>query len=188
MDKSELLKEISNTLVKVKVEKLAALGSKHTYSLSDLLDLTFYPKREVAFRAAWILESIVQTDPQRFSPHVEEFLIRYPSQTNTSCQRHFSKIMMYLTDPRSQKLLRLPDEFALEPLVEKTFEWLIDPKSPVAVQVNCLEVLFNLRQQVPWIEEELRAEIIFLLHEGGAAMQTRGKAILKKLNSRRAEP
>ena len=181
MDKSGLLKEISNTLVKAKVEKLAAVSSENSFSLSDLIDLTFYPKKEIAFRAAWILEHITQSDPKRFFPFIIEFLNRYPQQENPSCCRHFTKIMTGLTQSRRTNDLRIPDGYNMEPIVEKTFEWLINNRMPVAVQVYCIDVLFNLRHQFPWISEELKAEISFLLHDGSAAMQSRGKAVLKKM-------
>jgi hypothetical protein len=177
MDKSELLNELAGTMVKAKVEKLADLD----FSLSDLLDLTFYPKKEIAFRAAWTLEYIVQKNPERFLQIVPEFLDCYPRQTTAACCRHFAKILMYLTDTKPLKGIRLPETCDIEPLVEKTFDWLINQKSSIALRVYSMNVLFNLSQKEPWIKEELKAEITFLLHDGSAAIQSRRRAILKKI-------
>ena len=182
MNKSALLKEISGTLVRAKVERLSAIISKSDFPISDLLDLTFYPQKEIAFRAAWILEYLVLTDLENFRPDVVKFLECYPQQTNQSCRRHFAKILANMTAPKHAKNLWIPECYNMDPIVEKTFEWLIDPKTPVAIKVYCMEVLFNLHPQFPWIREELEAEIIFLLHDGQAALQSRGKAILKKLS------
>lgn len=181
MNRSELLQAISTTLVKARAEKLAALTVNNEVSVSDLLDLTFYSQPEVAFRAAWLLECVVLKYPEKFAPVVAEFLDRYIEQKNRSCQRHFTKILMCMTDPRRSSILHLPPEYNVDPIIEKTFEWMIDEKSPVALRVNCMEALFNLRDEASWIAEELSSEIIFFLHEGSAAVQSRGKAILKKL-------
>ena len=61
------------------------------------------------------------------------------------------------------------------------FEWLINPHTPVAVRVNCMDVLYYMSPQFPWIKEELLAQIEFYLKDGSAALQSRGKGLLKKL-------
>ena len=181
MDKSDLLETISNTLVKAKVKELALLAADNKLSASDLLDLTFHPQREVAFRAAWVLEFVAMNYPESFVPLVKEFLDRYPDQANQSCQRHFTKIMMCLTDRKGSDKLQLPPHYNVDLALEKTFEWLIDPETPVAVRVNCMDVLFSLRDRLPWVAEELQCQIVFFLQTGSPALQSRGKAILRKL-------
>jgi hypothetical protein len=184
MDKTELLQAISTALGKKTVKELALLHADSKLAVSDLLDLTFYRKPEVAFRAAWVLEFIVLTYPDSFKPLVTEFLDRYKEQNNPSCQRHFARIMMCLADPKYSKKLQLPSHYNLGPILEKTFEWLIEPKTPVAVKVHCMDVLFNFRNRLPWVAEELEFQIVYLLKTGSAALQSRGKAVLKKLRSR----
>lgn len=88
---------------------------------------------------------------------------------------------MWLTEHKHLKSKKIPQGYDMEPVVEKTFEWLICPRTPVAVRVNCMDILFNLKQEFPWIEEELKAQVTFFLHDGSAAMQSRGKAVLRKL-------
>jgi hypothetical protein len=51
----KLVKEISTTLTKIKVVKLKAILEKQQFALSDLIDITFYPDKNIAFRATWIL-------------------------------------------------------------------------------------------------------------------------------------
>ncbi|HUH33881.1 MAG TPA: hypothetical protein VLZ28_07995 [Daejeonella sp.] len=182
MDRGALLKEISGTLVKADIERLSTIICESKFPVGELLNLTFYPQKETAFRAAWILEHLVLTDLDNFRPYIVKFLDCYPKQANQSCRRHFAKILANLTAPKHVKKYLIPEMYSMDCVVEKTFEWLIDPKTPVAVKVYCMEGLFNLKKHAPWIREELEAEIIFLLHDGGAALQSRGKAILKKLS------
>jgi hypothetical protein len=68
-----------------------------------------------------------------------------------------------------------------EPIVEATFEWLINDRTPVAVRVNCLDILYNLSNSYTWITEELKDQTRFLLKNESAAMQSRGKRVLKKI-------
>lgn len=180
MNKEKLLEAILATLVKTKVEKLAALGGAQAYSLKDLLDLTFYPRRPIAFRAAWVLEYVQVNFPERFLAVRDEFLQRYPAQKNPGCRRHYAKIVMHLSTPDwAQK--GVSRAYDWQSVIEATFDWLADPKTPVAVKVYCMDILFNLRGEADWIGDELRAQTEFLLRDGSAAIQSRGHAILKKL-------
>jgi len=182
MDRPELLKTICVKIGKAETEALAALSADNKLPVSELLDLSFQRQQEIAFRAGWILETIAIKYPGAFKPLVSDFLNRYAHQRNTSCQRHFTKIMMCLTDPEYSDRVQVSSCFDAGPIIETTFEWLIDPKTPVAVQVNCMDVLFNLKDTLPWISAELQSQVVFLLHAGSPALQSRGKAILKKLS------
>lgn len=191
MTKDQLLKEITKTLTKNKVEKLATLANT-AFSITDLVDLTFHARPEIAFRASWILEHTLVKHPQRFIEHLGYFLNKYPQQKNQSCQRHYTKIMMYLTDCQPS---RKENSFATIlavcdciPVVETTFEWLISPKTPVAVQANCIDILFSFKNRYSWIAEELRFQVEFLLRNGGPAIQSRGKKLLKKLSALSNQP
>jgi hypothetical protein len=181
MTKEELLKEISQTLFKGKANKLARLAAT-TQNLQQLLDLTFYPKKEIAFRAAWILETVYFNKPVDFIPHLPDFTNAYCLQKNLSCQRHFTKIMMDITSPKSDVFKASVNiAFDIEAVTETTFEWLIDPKTPVAVQANCLDILCHLSPRYDWIQDELVSQTQFLLKNGSAALQSRGKRVLRRL-------
>lgn len=182
MDKAGLLEELNQTLPKKKVEKLAALGANQHYEVADLLELSFYPRSEIAFRAAWVLEYILEKYPERFLPLLNDFLKLYPEQKNPSCQRHYSKMLAHLL--KTGRLNQADDRIDFDLLVESTFGWLIDEQTPVAVKVHCLEVLFVLKDKSPWILEELKSQIEFLMRHGSAGIQSRGRAILKKIASK----
>ncbi|HEY0054444.1 MAG TPA: hypothetical protein VGB63_03720 [Pedobacter sp.] len=181
MTKEELLKEISQTLFKIKADKLASLLA-NIDSFKQILELTFYPKKEIAFRASWILETVYYKNPGAFLIHLDDFKSAYCRQKNLSCQRHFTKIMMDITLPNNEVFEQLANTNNFEAVTETTFTWLSDQKTPVAVQVNCLDILYNLSGRYDWIKDELVFQTEFLLKNGSAAMQSRGKRILSKLN------
>ena len=182
MTKEEILQEISQTLNKSKADKLASL-SANTEDIKQFLVLTFYPEKEIAFRCAWILENVYFKNPSNFLPLLDEFISAYSLQKNMSCQRHFTKMMMDITSP-DNKLYPLAVETGndFEAVAETTFEWLINPRTPIAVQANCLDILFNFSGRYEWIKDELVSQTEFLLKNGSAAIQSRGNRVLAKLN------
>ncbi len=177
MDPAFLLKEISKPIGK---KEVVSLATQSVNSVDELIKLCLHSNYEIAFRAAWILELVAVAYPERFNEKLSEFIDVYVRLTNQSCQRHFTKILMSLTNMQArQDRLSTND---LEAIVETTFEWMIDPQTPVAVRVNCMDILFDLRDMDNWIADELRAQIEFQLQSGSAALQSRGKRVLYKLS------
>ncbi|MBS1525021.1 MAG: hypothetical protein JST19_05195 [Bacteroidetes bacterium] len=177
-----LVEEISKTITKTKVGKLTAILDKQQFALRDLIDITFYGDSNIAFRAAWILENLFLKKPETYANDLEYLLSRVKDVTYPSCQRHYAKIMMHITGKKVPLIIRGKLEGTdLEPIVEKLFDWLIDPNMLVAVKVFASEALFNLRHRYPWITQELKEQLKFLMRDGSAAIQTRGRKLLAKL-------
>lgn len=185
MTKEELLREISKTLTKTKRINLAQIAISTDFSVHHLLDCCYHQKKAVAFRAAWILEFVEYEYPERFLPVFSAFIDRLPEQKYESCQRHFTKILLHFTQPNIKDTRkRTFDALSAtrqEQVVETLFEWLIAPKTPVAVRVNCMEILSYLIPLFPWIKEELLAQIHFYMKAGTAAVQSRGKRLLSEI-------
>ncbi|WP_207425334.1 hypothetical protein [Pedobacter sp. SYSU D00535] len=182
MNREELVSELEKALTKAKVEKLATVAAKSPESVRSLISLSLYELETVAFRASWILEQIFFCYPESFFPNCSHFLNYYPQQRNSSCQRHYTKIMMTLTKDRAPVIFT---HHQVDVIVEASFRWLIDEQTPVAVRVNCMDVLYNLRDCEDWIGEELRAQIVYQLKDGSAAMQSRGRKILERLKKKK---
>ncbi len=180
MDKSFLLKELSKPVGKTAVVSLAA---KCANSIPELIRLSLHSNYEIAFRSAWIMEIVATMQQEHFNEHLNEFIKAYTVLKNQSCQRHFTKILMSVTK-RQNLNDRLSGEDT-EVIVETTFGWMIDPQTPVAVRVNCMDILYNLKDTDDWIADELCAQIEFQLINGTAALQSRGKKILSRLSKRR---
>ena len=178
----ELIKEISTTMVKTKVVKLSAIIQKQQFSIHDLIDITFHPDKNIAFRAAWILENLFLQKPESYIENLEYLISRIKDVDNPSCKRHYAKVLMHITAPKAPASIRQKlAEIDLEPVVEQLFDWLIDPKILIAVKVFAAEALFNMRSRYDWIAEELSNQVRFLMRDGTAAIQSRGRKILSKL-------
>lgn len=172
----------------IRVPDLRSLGEDPSVPMAELHDLCYDElKPTLAFRSAWLLEYIAIYHPDRFARMADSFLSKFSSQRNPSCQRHFTNILRRLTHPRAPKpysgVLQSTDR---EQLVETIFNWLIDPRTPVAVQANCMDVLLHMSSEFVWVQDELKLQIEFLLRDGSPAIQSRGKKVLEKLSRLRS--
>jgi hypothetical protein len=182
ISKEDLLKEISGTIGKMKVLELTHILKRANFDMNDLIELTFNPNRDVAFRAAWILENMFLQSPERYLDNLDTILSRLQDVKHESCQRHYVKILMHVTGKKTPiPIRRKLEDIHLEPIVEQCFEWMIDPEIKIAVKCFSAEVLFNLHGRYDWIAEELANQLEFLMLDGGPGIQSKGKRLLKSL-------
>jgi len=185
MENHSLLETIKTTLQKNKVEKLAAIASEDTFSVKDLIDISFYHDEQIGFRAAWILENVYTSHQDRFLPSTLYFLEKFSQQTNFSALRHFVKILAFMTKKNaSPEIKRIIGDYDTNHLVEIVFSWLIDEKVPVAVKSHCLNILANLNAKHDWIKEELLQTMDFLVDKESIAFFAKVKQIRKQLSIR----
>lgn len=87
---------------------------------------------------------------------------------------------MRLTKKDLMHFYRLkPDDF--DSILEATFDWLINPKTPLAVQCNAMDIVYRLSPYHDWIKEELKVVLEQKLLVKSAALNSRTKRVLKKL-------
>ncbi|WP_293789139.1 hypothetical protein [uncultured Pedobacter sp.] len=178
-----LLETIKTTLQKSKVEKLAAIASADTFSVKDLIDLSFYQEEQIGFRAAWILENVFTNHQQRFLPYALYFLEKFPQQSNLSALRHYVKILALITKRNASiDSKSIIDDYNTDHLVEVVFAWLIDEKIPVAIKSHCLNILANLTIKHSWIREELFQTMDFLVDKESIGFFAKVKQIRKQLS------
>lgn len=181
MQNDLLLETIKTTLQKSKVEKLAAIASVETFSVKELIDLSFYDDQQIGFRAAWILENVFTSHQQQFLPHVLYFLEKLPQQHNLSALRHYVKILALMTKRNaSTAIKKIIDDYDTDHLVEVVFAWLIDEKIPVAIKSHCLNILANLNVKHNWIKEELLQTMDFLVDKESIGFFAKVKQIRKQ--------
>lgn len=151
----------------------------HGFNLPDLLAYSHYPDTQVSFRAAWLLEHVCIKEPFLIPDIYDVFINRLAEQKHWGTIRSYTKIAMLATHTRTA--VRHTNEQE-EILIERCFNWLINPGCPVAVVVNCLDILYNLRKRNPWIEEELKAQIQHLLKTPTPALASRANRIMKRIS------
>lgn len=173
---------LSATLSKKRVAELVLNIKSELIDIQKLYEYCFHSDKTIAFRASWILETLVLQYPELFFPVLDQFLQDFPNQHNPSCQRHFTRILMTVQDKKSparfREALGASDR---EALVEAVFDLLIDPKTPLAVLANSMDVLFAFSTEYDWIRDELSLQLDRLLDRGSPALNSRGKRLLKKM-------
>jgi hypothetical protein len=182
MDKTELVKQITTNIGKVKVLHLTKILNEQQFDLRDLIAITFHQDKDVAFRATWLLENVFLQKPEAYLPQLDYLLSGIDKVKHPGPQRHYAKIVMHITDADAPTIIK--DKVAtidFEPVVEKLFDWMIDAKVKIAVKAFAAEALFNLRHRYDWISEELANQLQFMMRNGSPAIQVRGRKLLKDL-------
>jgi len=183
MNKEELIARLDLPVNFQMVAHLTAILQDNEPEITHLLDASFHPKKEVAFRAAWMLEYQMVHSPEKFSPYAGRVIELLPSQCNASAMRHYSKIVALLTAanavPAYRKLAR---EIDFDRVIETFFTWLIDTKIPVATKVHAMQALANLVPRYQWIKDDLLEIIDYLADLESIAFFARAKKVRKQLN------
>lgn len=164
------------------VASLTAIAEMKGLAISELMEISFHKKKEVAFRAAWMLEYLMTHKPEQFSKYLDELLALFPRQTNPSAMRHYAKIVALLTDKKAHQIYKecvLQIDF--EPLIEVLFTWLIDTETLVATKVHCMQALANLLPRYEWFKDELLETIDYLMGVESIAFFARAKMVKKQL-------
>ena len=179
LNKAQLLEQINATMGKARILELALLLQNKNFELPDLIALTFHENKNIAFRAAWLLENVFLQQPEAYFNHLDYLIRSFGLVKHASCKRHYAKIAMYITSPKAGHNLTIAlTDIDMEPVVNQCFEWIIDLKVKVAVKTFAAEVLFNLRHRYPWIAEELPLQLALLMQNGSPGIQVKGARLL----------
>lgn len=163
MTQSQLIQHMSAPGRKITVAKLSHQLKRENFSLRELVDLTFYPDKEIALKSSRLLEYILFRFPENYLEDIGYFIARTEDVSTPSRKKPYAKILMYLTSPEVPREVRHQmKEINLERVVELCFEWMIDPKMLISVRASASEALFNMRHRYPWIAEELSKQLEFM--------------------------
>lgn len=182
LNKEELIARLEAPMQAQMVANSTALIESNDLDVNDLLEVTFYKKKEVAFRAAWILEHVMTHKPTVFCGHLHTFFELLPDQKNQSAMRHYAKIVALLTakkvNPIYKEALKQVD---FEPVIELLFIWLVEADVLVATKVHCMQALANLAPNHDWIKDELLQTVDYLTDIESYAFFARAKMVKKAL-------
>ena len=163
MTQSQLIQHMSAPGGKITVAKLGRQLRRENFSLRELVDLTFYPDKEIALKSSRILEYVLFKFPENYYQDIDYFISRIEEVDNATRKKPYARILMHITSPDVPKQVReRMKEIELERAVELCFEWMIDTSMPVNVRGSTAEALFNMRHRYPWIAEELSKQLEFM--------------------------
>jgi len=150
------------------------------YTVEDLLALCHQTAHyRLAFRAAWTLEHVLLKDKVLLSRYTPEVIELYLITDNDSSLRSISKLIMQLL---KTSLASFTPQHQ-EDILSKTFRLIEKEDCPVALLVNCWDILYVLSKQYDWITQELQLYILFHLEKNPTpASKSRGNRILNRLH------
>lgn len=160
---------------------------KNDFTVKDVIDLTFHSRKDLAFRAAWLLEHIF-INYYCIGDHLEDFLSRFSKQRHPGPMRHYGKILAFITGKQAKGLHPGQlEKIDFEPLIGLMFDWLIDEKVLVAAKVHAMQALANLAPRYPWVKDELLETIAHLEDLESVAFFGRAKQVKKQLKKIKSE-
>lgn len=126
----------------------------------------------VVQRASWAVMHSVDAQPQLIQPHLKKIIENlYQPDLPDAVKRNTVRLLQNVD---------LPDSL-LGIMAEIGFQFLNNPKEPVAVRVFSMTVLYNICIKEPELAEELKLVIEEHLPYGTAAFKSRGKKVLGML-------
>jgi hypothetical protein len=165
---SEILKEHS----KRQTLKIARWVGGDGKRFAELMGLFLRGEYRVTQRSAWIVSQCAEAHPKLIGPWLRPMLKKMRSLgVHDAVRRNVVRILQFVEIPRA-----LMGEIAAD-----CFGFLNDVHTPVAVKAFSMTVLARIAQREPSLKQELELVIRRMLPYGGAAIQARGRHVLKTL-------
>src|SRR3990172_4597317 len=139
----------------------------------QLMKLLLHGEPVVTQRAAWILISCYEIHPPLITPWIPALLKKMQEPgVHDALKRNVVGILQCCELPPSQ----------LGVIATICFDYLSSPDTPIAVRVNAMTVLQRIAEREPDLKRELRTSIELILPNGGGAICSRAKKVLKQLD------
>lgn len=130
------------------VDLLAQEVYANPADMNTVYNLIFDSEVKVAWRAAWAFQKISEKHPEWFTQkHFSEIATLAISTSHGGLQRGCLSILNNLS---------IPNPIPVE-LINACFDWMISPKSPIAVQALSMKMLFRICRVEPDFKQELIA-------------------------------
>ena len=124
-----------------------------------------------------VLDYIIEEIPNYLIHNLDLFIVLQENFKNETSKRCTTRIIYHLLKFDASVFSKKQKER----LVNIHFDWIIS-NSLVATRVNCLSVLFELRNEADWIKSELLAIIEQQIQLQEPSFVSRAKKILKKIH------
>lgn len=124
-----------------------------------------------------VLDYIIEEFPVYLNKSLNDFISLQENFKNETCKRSTSRMIYNLLKYDAEIFSKKQKE----QLIDIHFDWLIS-NSLVATRVNCLSVLFELRNESEWIKTELIGVIDQQIILQEPSFVSRAKKILTKIH------
>lgn len=167
--REELLKNHTKELI-LKIVNYVDNDKKR---FSELMKLFFSNEEIISQRASWAVTSCSDVYPELILPYVERMLNNLNSTVHDSVKRNTI---------RTFQNIHIPEKFQGK-AADICFTLLCSKEESIGTKVFSMTVLYNLSKQHPDLKNELRMAMEEQLPYSSAGFKSRGKKILKSLNT-----
>lgn len=174
MKHTEYKEILIRPIQKIDFQQLLINAIEDNDAFSTLFDLMFDENEKIAWRASWVCEKVSEKHPDYFSESAIYKIIGLAIETPyTGLQRCVLSMLLNIS---------LPQDVSVE-FINISFERMISPKSPVAVQVLSMKLLYEFCKHEPDFKIELKNYHESIdPNEYSVGYRTARNNILKKLN------
>lgn len=164
----EILKEHSKRQ-SVKVARWIGDDPKR---FAELMKLFLNAEERIVIRCAWIISHCADQYPNIIIPWISK-LVKQAANPNApgAVQRNVVRVLQYINIPRIHQ----------GKIANLCFDFLQNPKIPIAVKAFSMTVLVNIAKTEPDLKQEIRIIIEQMLPYGSSGIQARAKKLLKQL-------
>ncbi len=163
-----ILKEHSRAMTHQIVDYIGSSPAR----FRELVNLFLAGPYRVTQRAAWPLSYCVRNHPDLIKPHLKKVLDHLKKTgIHDAVKRNTVRLLQDIKIPKS-----LQGRAA-----DVCFEYLSNPKEPIAIRVFSMTVLANIAKENPELKNEIIPIIEDQLPYGSAGFRSRGMKVLKEL-------
>lgn len=120
--------------------------------IAEAMDIAVRESGSEAFRAAWGISAIYETNRLWFLRYKDKFVSDFCRVNHHGVRREYGRIMLSMLKHKEY----IPDRHSAENLAEIVCSWSIDPKITISEKVWTFSILKFLSRWVEWGEDMLQ--------------------------------
>ncbi|MDX1685102.1 MAG: hypothetical protein R3275_07685 [Saprospiraceae bacterium] len=170
-DKSELTRLLLREHSKANSMEVVQLLESGKASLRDLIQLFSSNDKLIAQRASTTVNHYFSRHTDEITSCMDIFLEAMDRSIHPSIRRNVMRLLQFVDIPEQYRA----------PILNRAYEYLLNPKTPIAVQVFSLQVIANISQN----HQDLKAELLSaldIIEQPSCALEARVKRVIKQLN------
>ena len=169
---SSSVKEILDIgLSRVVIDMAIAHVGNDDQRFAELMNLMLTSKYPISLRAAWAVSIIADENPYLLDPYIDQLIEGIEDFAHPALTRCTMKYLSFNSIPVSK----------LGMMLNLSYKYLLDIKTPIAIRVYAMQIIFNIAQKEPDLKEELRLTIESLYETGSAGFKNRASKLLRRL-------
>ncbi len=133
-----------------------------------LLEIAFFEKDPVGWRASWILDGSDEEHPGLARKHISRIVQRLHDLNSTSTLRSLLRMLSRYEIPEDDQGL----------LIDLCFGYMVSELYPVAVKVHAMQIIYNHVLLYPELKEELVTVIEDQVDNNSVGFLARGRRII----------